>query len=155
MPCWVALAVSAPLTVWAATAASSFLVSATVVGACSVSATPVAFGSYVGAQLDAAGALGVTCTNGTDYSVGLDVGTGSGATSAVRVMNGPGSQTLHYSLYQDALRTVVWGSSIGVDTVAGTGSGALQAIAVYGRIPAAQSSSAGLYVDTVTVTVTY
>ena len=47
------------------------------------------------------------------------------------------------------------GETAGVDTVAGTGSGVAQDIDVYGRVPANQTSSAGSFADTVTVTVTY
>ncbi|MFY0084261.1 spore coat protein U domain-containing protein, partial [Acinetobacter baumannii] len=48
--------------------------------------------------------------------------------------------------------------AIGISTTAysGTGTGAVQTVNVYGRIPAGSTlPSAGSYVDTVTVTVTY
>lgn len=144
-----------PLPAVAATASSSFAVTATVVGACAITTTGLAFGSYAASQLDGSGTLLVTCTNGTPYVVALDAGTGSGASTAVRKMSGPASQSLDYMLYQDAARTVSWGNSAGVDTWSGSGSGAVQTLPVYGRIPAAQAAGAGSYSDTVTVTVSY
>ncbi len=146
----------APGRALAQTATGSFNVTATVGSTCSVSASNVAFGNYTASQLDASGAVSVTCTNGTAYAVGLNAGTGTAATVATRRMTGPSSQTLIYSLYQDALRTLLWGNTVGIDTVAGTGNGATQTLTVYGRVPAAQLTvGAGSYTDTITVTVSY
>lgn len=146
----------APRAAQAQTATGSFNVTATVGSTCAVSATNVAFGAYTASQLDASGALSVTCTVGTTYAVGLSAGTGTGATVAARRMTGPSSQTLIYSLYQDALRTTPWGNTGGIDTVAGIGTGTTQTLSVYGRVPAAQlSAGAGSYSDTITVTVSY
>ena len=66
-----------------------------------------------------------------------------------------GSGRHHYSLYQDSARTQNWGSSIGVDTVAGTGTGLTQSVSVYGRVAAQTTPAAGTYTDTIVVTVTY
>jgi len=145
----------APLLAAAATASSSFNVTATVVATCAVAATNVAFGSYSTSQLDGTGSISLTCTSATPYSVSLDAGTGSGATVAARKMSGPSSQTLTYSLYQDAARSTLWGNTVGLDAAAGTGNGTAQSITVYGRVPAAQYPGAGAYSDTITVTVTY
>src|SRR6478752_10354774 len=77
----------------------------------------------------------VTCTNTTPYNIGLDVGTGSGATVAVRKLTSGGA-TVNYSLYTDAGRATLWGNTVGTDTQAGTGNGTQQNYTVYGRIPA-------------------
>ncbi|MFX5809037.1 spore coat protein U domain-containing protein, partial [Acinetobacter baumannii] len=55
----------------------------------------------------------------------------------------------------DSARSNNWGSTIGTDTVTGTGSGLTQTLTVYGQIAAAQTPLAGAYSDTVTVTLTY
>lgn len=141
--------------VHAATVSTTFNVTATVIATCSVSATNVAFGNYGSAQLDATGTISVSCTSLAPYVVELDAGTGSGATIASRRMTGPSSQTLTYSLYSDASRAVLWGTTAGLQSVAGVGNGATQSLTVYGRIPAAQYPGAGSYSDTITVTVTY
>lgn len=140
---------------FSSTTSSTFNVTATIVASCVVSASNVAFGSYVGAQLDATGSVVVTCTNLAPYTVELDVGTGAGATAADRKMTGPLSQTLSYSLYQDSSRTLPWGPLASALAVAGTGTGSAQTLVVYGRMPASQTPGAGVYSDTITVTVTY
>ena len=149
------LALGSPVAALPATSTSSFNVTATVVATCVVSATPVAFGIYGTAQLDSTGQVTVICVNGTSYTLALDAGTGSGASLAARRMTGPTGQTLTYSLYQDSSRSSVWGDVVGTNAMAGTGSGIVQVITMYGRIPASQYPSAGVYSDTVAVTLTY
>jgi spore coat protein U-like protein len=125
-----------------------------------VSATaPVAFGNVntiSGSNVDATGAISVTCTNGSTWSAGASIGAGTGATFASRKMSA-GSNLLNYTLYTDTGRTTVWGDgSTGNSLISGTGTGTAQAVTVYGRIAAGQTSApAGAYGDTVSVTVTY
>lgn len=139
----------------AATSSSSIVVTATVLAYCVVTATPMAFGNYASAQLDSAATLAVSCTLGTPYTIGLDQGTGVGATVPLRNMTGTVSgSTLNYSMYSDANRTSVWGNTVG-NLLPGTGNGLVQTLTVYGRIPAGQLSAPGLYTDTVTATLSY
>jgi spore coat protein U-like protein len=151
-----ATAIATPVAI-AATATTTFQVTATVLSVCSVSATNLAFGNYdasAALPTDASSTVTVTCTPSETYDLGLDAGVGAGATVAVRRMTN-GANTLDYSLFQDAGRATVWGETIGTDTQAGTGNGAGQAFTVYGRIPTAQYVAAGNYSDTITATVTY
>jgi spore coat protein U-like protein len=148
--------------VFAATSTSTFNVTATVNAACSVSASNLAFGIYnptLAASLNISTSMNVICTNGSAYTVGLDAGTGSGATVTNRLMTriSGGTDTIAYSLYQNAGLTTVWGQTIGTNTVAGTGSGIAQPITVYGSIFASNLTSVppASYSDTITVTVTY
>lgn len=140
----------------AATSTTTFNVSLTVTASCTVSATGLAFGStgVFTANIDASSTITVTCSNTTPYNVGLDVGTGAGATVAARKMTS-GGNTATYTTYQNAGRTTVWGNTVGTDTVSGTGNGSAQAITVYGRVPLQATPAAGSYTDTITVTVTY
>lgn len=141
----------------ALTASTSFVVTATVLQACIVTASPLVFGNYdptASTATDASTSVLVTCTNGTAYNVGLNQGGGSGATVATRKMTS-GGNTMSYSLYQDAGRSSLWGNTVGSDTVAGTATGLPVTHNVYGRIPAQQSVHQGAYSDTITVTVTY
>lgn len=147
------LTISAPL--FAATATASLIVTATVLASCTVTGSTIAFGNYAGTQLDQTGNIAVLCTNGTSYTIALDAGAGTGATTSVRKMTGSLGGTMNYALYRDAGRTNLWGSTAGTDTQAGTGSGLLQSLTVYGRIPASQTPLAGAYTDNVTVTLTY
>ena len=145
----------APMALRAATDSTTMAVTATVVSTCGVSASPLAFGSYVMGQTDADTSVVVTCTNGTAYTVSISAGVGAGATVGLRKMTGPTSQTLNYVIYSNVGRTTVWGDTIGSNTMAGTGNGTPQGIPAYGRIAASQTSGVGAYADTVTVTLTY
>jgi spore coat protein U-like protein len=139
----------------AATASASFNVSVTVQSACSVSATSMRFGTYNGAATNATSSISVQCTHSTPYNVGLSEGLAPGARVANRMMIGPNSSLLGYSLRSNTGGSVNWGHTVGVDTVAGTGSGSVQTLSVLGQIPAGQSVQNGPYADTITVTVTY
>ena len=141
----------------AATVTSTFTVQMTVTSSCVInSASTLNFGSQgvLTGNVDNTSTLQVQCTNTTPYNIGLDAGTGSGATVAARKMTSGGA-TVTYSLYSDSGRTTVWGNTVGTNTVAGTGNGASQSYTVYGRVPAQTTPAAGTYTDTVTVTVTY
>ena len=137
-----------------ATSTSTFQVTATVASSCTVTATSLAFGNYTLAQLDGTSTITATCTNGTTYTIGLDAGTFSGATTSTRRMTGPSAAGLSYSLFSDSGRTTNWGNATG-SWVSGTGTGEAQVLTVYGRIPANQTALIGSYTDTVTVTVTF
>jgi spore coat protein U-like protein len=137
------------------TAHPTFSATATVVSTCLVSAQDVDFGSrgVLSANIDAAGQVSVTCTPSTSYTIGLGGGNANAAPGARKMAKG--AETITYGLYQDAARTQLWGSTIGTDTIAGTGNGLAQNLAVYGRVPAQTTPSAGSYTDTIVVTITY
>lgn len=143
---------------FAQTATTQFNVQITITAECLInSATDLNFGSpgVIAADIDATSTITVQCTNGTPYDIGLDAGAGTGATVAARLMTGPGSETVTYSLYTDAAHSDVWGNTIATDTVTGTGTGSAQAFTVFGQVQAQSTPAAGVYNDTVTVTVTY
>jgi len=139
----------------ASTSTSMVAVSAMVGASCIVGSTPLLFGNYSGGAVSQTAAATVLCTNGTPYTIGLDNGTGSGATVVTRLMTGPNNQTLSYGVYSDAAHTTAWGSSAGTNTVTGSGTGTVQTIPVYGQISPSQSPTPGNYTDTITVTLTY
>jgi spore coat protein U-like protein len=145
----------APRPAMAATATTTFAVTATVQATCLVSATPMAFGTYTGAVANSTSAVSVTCSNTTPYNVGLSAGTATGATVTTRKMTGPGSALLSYSLFSNAGMTTNWGNTVGTDTVTGTGNGTAQSLNVYGQVAAGQYLAPGAYTDTITATVTY
>jgi spore coat protein U-like protein len=141
----------------AATTTSTFTVQVTIAASCTInSASTLNFGSQgvLIANVDQTSTLQVQCTNTTPYNIGLDAGTGSGATVAVRKLTN-GAATVNYSLYSDSGRTTVWGNTIGTNTVAATGNGAAQSYTVYGRVTAQTTPAPAVYTDTITVTVTY
>lgn len=139
------------------TATPTFTVTATVTSNCNVSATTLNFGTsgVLTANKDATSSLTVTCTQAVTYTVGLSAGVGAGATVAARKMTGPSSNTVTYSLYRDTARTLVWGVTIGTNTIAGTGTGSGQVNTVFGRVPPQTTPIPGTYTDTITATVTF
>lgn len=133
-----------------------FTVTATIVTNCAVSATTLDFGisGVLSNSVDASNALNVTCTAQTPYTIALDLGT-SGATDPTQRKMTKAAETISYGLYRDATRTLVWGITTGVNTLAATGTGLAQTHTVYGRVPAQSTPSPGTYTDTIVVTVTY
>ncbi len=65
-----------------------------------------------------------------------------------------GASRLPYNLYTDASYNLVWGDKSAGTAVVG-GSAATASHTVYGRIPRKQNVGAGVYADTVVVTVSF
>lgn len=143
----------------AATANTTFQVSATVVDSCNVTATALVFGNYDslnGVVLDASATINPQCTLGTYYSIALDAGQGKGASLADRRLTGHGHSTLGYGIYANAERTIAWGDgTAGTTQSFNTGTGGTQPVTMYGRVRAEQNANVGSYVDTITLTVSY
>lgn len=140
------------------TATTQFNVQITITAECLInSASDLNFGSsgVIDAAVAATSELAVQCTNGTAYNIGLNAGIGAGATVAERLMTGPNSETVTYSLYTDAAHADVWGNTVGTDTVAATGTGVEQTYDVFGQVLPQETPTPGTYNDTITVTVTY
>jgi spore coat protein U-like protein len=135
---------------------SSFSVLATVPSSCLISATNVNFGTVglVTSNVDATSTVSAQCNTSVPYTVSLSGGNAAATDPAQRKMAKAG-ETVTYGLYKDAARLQPWGSTIGGNTVAGTGTGAAQNITVYGRVPAQTTGSPGNYSDTIVATVTY
>lgn len=144
---------------FAGTDSTNFNVKIIVTNTCNIhtiAATDVDFGSVLSTatNTDATGQLNVTCTPLAAYTIALDNGQ-NGTSVATRKMDS-GTSQIPYQLYKAAARGPgdVWGSTIGTDVYSGTGTGAAQAIPVYGRVPSA-NVPAGAYNDVVTATITY
>ena len=142
---------------YAASVTSTLTTQVTIAAACTINAAAALnFGSQsvLNANADQTGTLQIQCTNTTNFNIGLDAGMGAGATVANRKMTS-GGNTVNYSLYSDSGRSIVWGSTVGTDTVAAAANGASQSFTLYGRIPAQAAPAPGTYSDTVTVTIMY
>lgn len=131
-------------------------------GACEITAAPLLdFGAVGGGttpQLDGALQLTARCTDGLPYTVGLSAGQVAGNTIADRRLglDGSGPGLIAYQLYLDSARSQIWGDGATGAVFGDTGSGADQAITVYGRVPAGQPlPPGGVYRDTVTATIVY
>lgn len=106
------------------------------------------------ANFDAQANIGVQCTNTTPYNIQLNAGSTAGGTISTRLMIN-GAATVAYQMYRDAGRTLNWGQTNGTDTLAATGTGAVQTHIVYGRVAPQTTPAPAIYTDTVTVTVEY
>lgn len=126
---------------------------------CSVSTTPIVFGTYnvfSTSPVDSTGTVSYRC-NGGAHGLLVTITKGQSVTFLPREL-GKGLEKLSYNLFHDAARTSVWG-----DYASGT-SAHLDPhppnnqnvnVTVYGRIPPGQDISAGSYSDTVTVVVNF
>lgn len=144
---------------FAQSASTTFDVTITITSVCTIdtpAATDVAFGNHpsTATAIEAVGQLNVNCTPGTSYDIALDEGLNAGGAGiASRAMANNGD-LVPYQLYQDAARSTVWGDTLDTNTLAGTGTGAVQEFPVYGLVPSANFPAA-TYLDTVTATITY
>lgn len=139
------------------TKSMTFTASANIDPTCHVTANNLDFGSagLLAAPVDGATTLSPVCTNGTTYQIGLDGGL-TGASDPTKRRMSKGAETILYGLYRDAARAnLPFGDTIGVNTLSGAGTGLMQSIPVYGRIPPQSTPSPGPYSDTVVVTITY
>ena len=135
---------------------------------CNGSNVAMSLGSYDGFQstpLDSSGVFTVTCfrlgggaTQPVTVGIGPSSVSGGIATRQLRLV--AGADLLTYNLYRDAGRTLVWGNTIGTNTVtqnltvANFASNA-STFTIFARINALQDVRAGTYNDSLTVTVTY
>lgn len=123
------------------------------------------YDSYQPAPLDASGIFTVTCTrNGGPQNMVVTLGLGpsfnSGTIATRRLKLATGADLLSYNLYRDAGRSLVWGDTIGTNTMTQSVSipnNASMALTftIFGRIDALQDVRAGSYADSLTVTVTF
>jgi spore coat protein U-like protein len=130
-----------------------------IAGTCTISTVPVIFGNYTPSNataLDGVGSVITICNNiggqvANPVFVGIDGG-GSSNINARRMTSG--ANTLNYQLYKDATRITVWGDT-GAQRVNYNGRNRTATTPIYGRVPALQNVAAGIYSDTLTVTVTF
>ena len=142
---------------------ATFQVSATVIKACTVAATALAFGNYTptAGNVVNTSTISIACTSGTPYTMTVGPGSTTGGTITQRLMTN-GTQTLQYNLYTSNTYATLLGdgTTSGSSKVTGTGAGlaSLATTTVYGQLPdiaANQAVPPGAYTDTVTVSVAY
>jgi spore coat protein U-like protein len=144
----------------ATTQTTTFQVTANVQTTCTTFAQDLVFGAYKkngGSPLLAQSNISVSCTNGTNWNLGLDKGLhGPDVLNRAMANSADAAVLLNYAIFKDPARTLNWGETVGTDTVSGVGTGVVQDIGAYGRIPAGQTTvTAGGYADTITVTLTF
>jgi spore coat protein U-like protein len=131
-------------------------------GACSVSGSGLAFGTYNpnDAQQTFSGTVTVTCTLLSGLGgYTLKLSSGGGGTYSARSM-ALASSVLAYQLYQESALVTVWGDGTGGSVIITENDllakvGGVRRYSVYGRIPVKQLSTPGTYTDALVVTLDY
>ena len=123
---------------------------------CTIGASPIVFGSYDvfdPSARDATGAITYECTGGPRKPIGIYLVPSSGNSAPALVR---GAERLYYNLFQNAGRSVVWGTGSGGSQpyIAERGKDPVT-LPVFGRIPPGQDVSVGRYADTVTVVINF
>jgi spore coat protein U-like protein len=131
----------------------SFQAKAVMVSDCQINAGQLAFGtsSMLNAAVRANTSLSVRCSAGKAFQISLNSGSYAGGGTR-RMKNASTGETVAYQL-SSTLDGSAWGDGSGGTLPLGsTGTGAAQAITVYGRVSPQQTPSPGDYKDTVTAT---
>jgi spore coat protein U-like protein len=133
---------------------------ASVAGSCSVSTTPINFGSYdifSSAANTSTGTISLSCSSKTDVTIDISDSSISGSYYPRKMRHNNLSDTLDYNLYTSANRTRVWGdgnhgtSDVHLSNVKNN----TPAIIIYGSIEPLQNVSTGVYNDQLVVTISY
>jgi len=157
----VALFVSTP-SVFASMATGSLTVTVSVTSSCAVGNNSLSFGFYdatTGAAVNSKGAINVTCTNNTPYTITLDAGQANGNQTTVGAY-AMGNGSNGWIAYNLSTTPSITGRVVpNVTDIAGgvgQGNGALQKIPIYGQIVSGQLAVIpGNYTDTVAITINY
>lgn len=128
---------------------------------CTVSSTALIFSGYdvfSSQPKNSTGTVNVICSNNDRHPVPVIISLSSGIAGGFNPRQMLGFRDrLNYNLYTDATRSVVWGDGNGgtatVSAVASGNTGVTSTI--YGVIAPRQNVSAGIYFDTLIVTVTW
>lgn len=141
----------------AASASATMDLNLTVVSACEVATTGLAFEIYQGAETESKSEITVTCNHGAPFRVGLDAGLN--ADGIQRMLSDGNGNALPYRLVNDD-GDGEWGDEGIGDTypapaVSGLGDGAPARFVVEGEVLADQLAPSGDYSDTVTVIVSF
>ena len=138
---------------------TTMLVSANVVGTCSVTAVDVNFGDLAGFPSSGStqGSVSVNCSPDTQYSILLDGGLHWDANGRNMILAPGGPDLIPYQLFTEG--GIPWGDGneegTGMAPVGGTGTGSLQSYPVVAETQLPYAVPPGAYTDTVTVTVAY
>lgn len=142
-------------------AAGFFACSLPAAAACSVEAVAVAFGRYDATRslpTLTTGNITITCSGTAGELVGYSIAL-EGASGGTRTLKS-GSNVLNYNLYTRADHQTIWGNGqngtkpVG-DAYTLSASSNSRNYPVYGSMPAQQRVPAGVYSDTINITVTF
>ena len=138
----------------------SFTVQATVIPSCEITAEPtdIHFKNIAASAIDTKGStsIGVTCTNGAPYTIGLAPSNGNENGKGDMTSTSPNSDVIPYQL--QSIAGTAWGNTATAESVgngvAGEGNGNTKVHTVYVAVPSADVKP-GHYSDIVTISVNY
>lgn len=139
--------------------ASSLVLPTVALANCTInSVTGLNFGTYSAASpsaSDATGQMIFVCTN-VQGAITIRLSAGSAGRFTPRQM-GSGRGRLDYNLYIDAARTQIWGDGTGGSSLRTLVplNNAATTLEIFGRIPPRQFVPAGIYSDTILITLEY
>lgn len=99
---------------------------------------------------EGAGTIQVTCVEGLSFSIELDDGLNPDGEQ--RYMRSTANGLVHYQLFSDPQFTQLLAPGTQINLV---GTGFVQQLPLYGRVPSQETPLVGVYRDTVSVTVTW
>lgn len=139
--------------------ASSLVLPTVAFANCTInSVTGLSFGAYSSSSpsaSDATGQMVFVCTN-VQGAITIRLSTGNAGRFTPRQMTS-GRGRLDYNLYIDAARTQIWGDGSGGSSLRTLVpvNNAPTTLEIFGRIPSRQFVPAGIYSDTIVVTLEY
>ncbi|VVE12074.1 Csu type fimbrial protein [Pandoraea terrigena] len=133
-----------------------FSTNVSVINNCTIAATNITFAtqSALDRPVTGAGQLTVQCTQNDAYRISLSGGQLGTVTS--RYMTSQSASNIGYQLYLDSGYATIWGDgSSGTSPLTGIGTGLVQFIPIYARVPSQSTPPPGVYTDTVTATIQF
>lgn len=149
--------IALPAAASAATDQEAMPVTAEVITGCTITASPMSFGSLFGVTGAArtTATIGLRCTPNVAYGVELDYGLNKQGQNR-RMFNPVGNRYLRYRVFADAAYSQQWDERPRRQVSGNTGPTGIVTLTAYGEIPSVTNLSAsGTYSDTVVVTVAF
>jgi len=113
-------------------------VNASVVAQCTLVANPLAFGNYVNGQTSTKNGqadVSYDCASGLNITLNMSGGSNAGSGNIRNMQSPTTGELLSYELFQDAARSVDWGSGAAGINVNPTPGGGAQTHTIFGEIP--------------------
>ncbi|WP_209349085.1 spore coat U domain-containing protein [Pontixanthobacter sp. CEM42] len=150
---------SAAAPAWAQPVTEPMDVEATVVAGCQVSATTMNFGSLFGltGRPTTTSTISLLCTPNTDYEISIDAGLHPAGTRRRRMYNPSTNRYMRYNIYRNANFTGQWDTRNNRKVSGNSGATGVASHTAYGQIRnlAPANAGAGVFADTVTVTIEF
>lgn len=139
-----------------AAAGTPFNANVTVINNCTIAAANITFAtqSTLSKAVTGNSTLTVQCTKNDAFRISLSGGLLGTVTA--RVMTGLTTSRVSYQLYLDSGYSTIWGDGTsGTSQLTGIGTGVVQAVPIYARVPTQATPAPGVYTDTVTATIQF